>query len=102
MTEAFKDPPDFTNELGVKWWRDTALTDYARKPDGHGRRLRYYTCWFVEEPTGRQTRLLLDQDSYPVYECQQLDGMGCYIDMLKLNQAFDDLTTLPSPDNLPG
>lgn len=39
--------PEFVNELGVKWWKDDYMTEYAQKPDRSGTVLDA-VCFYVE------------------------------------------------------
>lgn len=80
-------PPDHINELGVKWWFDKSLTNYAQKPDVHGTTLPNATVWLVEESCGRKTRVLV-VDGSPVYDNTSLEAMGCQIDWLKASERF--------------
>lgn len=83
MIDVFATEPDFINELGVKWWIDKMTTNYAQSPDVWGTRLNAM-CFFVEEPGGRRTRVLIDRGTENVLaEDQALDGIGCKIDILK-------------------
>lgn len=83
----FAREPDSVNEKGVKWWIDKSSTDYARNPDSFGTCLPEVTCWFVEVPSGEKTRLITDGTGV-IYESQQLEAIGVYIDMLKMDKAF--------------
>ena len=71
-------PPEFVNEKGFKWWQDTETTGYAHK----GKKLDA-VCWFVEEPNGRRTRILVSKRGEVLEENQSLEGMCCKIDVLK-------------------
>lgn len=68
--------PDFINELGVKWWLEKSLTQYAQHKGLSNTRV-----WLVEEPSGRRTRLLVEGDAI-LADDQSLEGMGIKIDAL--------------------
>ena len=70
-------PPEFVNEKGFKWWQDAETTGYAK-----GKKLDA-VCWFVEEPNGRRTRILVSKKGEVLEENQSLEGMCCKIDVLK-------------------
>ena len=78
-------PPPHVNELGHRFWPDRESTDYAARK---GVRAHVY---FVELACGHRTRLIA-VDGQPVNECQQLDGIGCYIDMMAVAKDYDDGT----------
>ena len=75
-------PPEFVNEKGFKWWQDKETTDYAKKKNRDGKKLDA-VCWFVEEPNGRKTRVLVSKKCEVLEENQSLEGMCCKIDVLK-------------------
>lgn len=81
----FDSPPEHVNELGVKWWRDTETTKYAQRQDEHGTSLDA-VCFFVEQPNGYCTRVLVSAGGQILGENQTMDGMGCKIDVLKYFQ----------------
>jgi len=76
-------PPTFTttNNDGKKvlWWLDSETTEYARNKS-------FFNLygWIVEEESGRQTRILT-QNNVPVYESQVLEEIVVHIDMMALN-----------------
>lgn len=81
--------PDYINEKGVKWWLDKSTTNFAQRPDHKGITLNI-TCFFVEEPNGYKTRVLIDNDIKEViYEDTTLDGIGSKIDILKLKKDIN-------------
>jgi hypothetical protein len=75
-------PPEFVNEKGFKWWQDAETTDYAQKKNHNGKKLDA-VCWFVEEPNGRKTRILVSKKGEVLEESQSLEGMAYKIDVLK-------------------
>ena len=75
-------PPEFVNEKGFKWWQDTETTGYAQKKNHNGKKLDA-VCWFVEEPNGSRTRILVSKKGEVLEENQSLEGMCCKIDVLK-------------------
>jgi hypothetical protein len=75
-------PPEFVNENGVKWWQDKKTTCYAQKKNRDGKKLDV-VCWFVEEPNGRRTRILVSKKGEVLEENQSLEAMLCKIDVLK-------------------
>ncbi len=74
--------PDFINELGVKWWLDKETTQYARREDRNGIKLRVI-CYVIEEVNGRRTRVLIDEEREIIEEDQTLEGIGSKIDVRK-------------------
>ena len=70
--------PDFINEQGVKWWADKDETHYARHKLGTDA-----VVWYVEETDGRRTRLLTENNEI-LHECQTIDGMASYVDILAI------------------
>jgi hypothetical protein len=84
-TTPFEGKPDFINEKGVKWWLDKQLTNYCEREDLNGIKLKM-KVFYVEEPDGRKTRMLIDANG-PVYENQKLEDMAVHIDILKLMES---------------
>lgn len=78
----FETEPDFMNELGVKWWRDDSTTHYAQKPDIHGTTLEA-VCFYLEEPNGRRTRVLISKAGEIIEEDQSLEALAVKIDIRK-------------------
>lgn len=85
----FDDDPDFVNDLGVKWWLDKSLTEYATREDGNGIGLSDITIWCVEKPNGYKTHIMT-QGEEALYENQKLEDMAVHVDILKLNCHFDE------------
>ena len=88
LSSIFDRDPDFVNEKNVKWWFDKELTDYARNEDINGISLSNVTAWFIEEPGGRQSRLLVD-DFAIIGDSLNLEDLACKIDILKASKLFD-------------
>ncbi len=88
LDSPFDKEPDFVNELGVKWWKDESITNYAQKEDIHGTVLNAI-CYFIEETNGHRTRVLVSKNKEIIEEDQTLDGMGSKIDMRKMLKRFD-------------
>ena len=82
MHDVFSTKPEFVNELGVKWWRDEDMTKYVQKPDVHGTSLDMF-CFFIEEPNGRRSRVLVSKDAGIVEEDQNLEALAIKIDVRK-------------------
>lgn len=82
IVSPFDTPPDFVNELGVKWWRDPHTTEYAQRKDAFGVSLDA-VGYFVELPEGDRTRLLLSKHGALLAEGQSIDALGTKIDVLK-------------------
>lgn len=79
--------PDFINEKGVKWWLNKYSTEYARKPDIHGTRLKTITCYYTEEPDGNKGYVLVDEKKgIPVWHGSTFEGVGVWIDMMKFKR----------------
>lgn len=85
----FDTEPDFVNEIGVKWWRDTYTTQYAQKKDSQGTSLDA-VCYYVEEVSGKRTRLLVHRSGTILADDQSLEGIGIKIDILKMLQRDTD------------
>jgi hypothetical protein len=75
-------PPEFVNNLSVKWWQDKHTTAYAQMKNHDNKKLDA-VCWFVEEPNGRRTRILVSKKGEVLEENQSLEGMSSKIDVLK-------------------
>ena len=82
MLDTFEREPDFVNELGVKWWKDHHTTNYAQKEDRNGTKLDV-VCFYIEEPTGRRTRVLISKAGEIIEEDQSLEGLAIKIDVRK-------------------
>ena len=69
-------PPDFVNEDGVKWWKDSRTNEYARNKgiDLH--------CFAVETPDKCRTYLLLDNEKYIIHDSSSLESVLIKIDVL--------------------
>ena len=83
MSTPFDTAPDFVNELGVKWWRDPALTDYAQRADSQDTSLEA-EGWIIETPEGHRTRLLISKTGSLLASGSAMDDIGMQIDVLKL------------------
>jgi hypothetical protein len=75
-------PPDFVNELGIKWWFDAETTKWAHRKDSKGISLPDIHCFFIEKPDGYKSRVLI-QNNKDIYESQSLEAVACRIDILK-------------------
>jgi len=82
FTTPFDTEPDFVNELGAKWWRDESTTHYAQKPDIHGTTLDV-VCFYLEEPSGRRTRVLISKAGEIIEESQNLEALAVKIEVRK-------------------
>jgi hypothetical protein len=82
MRPPFDTEPDFVNELGIRWWKDSATTEYARNPDAAGTVLAAH-AWFIEHPNGWRTRVIVSERGEVLAEGQALDDIGMKIDILK-------------------
>jgi hypothetical protein len=91
IVSPFDTPPDFVNELGVKWWRDQHTTDYARRKDAYGVSLEA-VGYYIELPEGGRTRLVLSKHGEVLAEGQSLDAVGTKIDLLKFAMRPDTST----------
>jgi hypothetical protein len=81
----FDEEPDFVNELGVKWWKDETLTDYAQREDALGTALNA-VCFYIEEPCGTKSRVLVSKGEEIMEVDQSLEGMAIKIDLRKFMQ----------------
>jgi hypothetical protein len=70
---SFDSPPDFVNEIGVKWWVDHSLTRYCKE---NNLKMQVFA---VEHPDGKRTRVLVDKDGI-IEEDTGFEGMACRID----------------------
>lgn len=85
IDELFKSPPLFVNEQGTRWWKDEDLTKYAQRRDKFNTALPDIIVYFVLTSDGRRTRAIVDNAKGEfVYENTTLDGIACYIDILKM------------------
>ncbi len=86
MSDHLKDQPDFVNEEGTKWWRHDFLSDYATRKGVHGVSMPA-TCFAAETKDGHKSFVLINSTDGPLYDCQALDAMACWIDAWKLSQS---------------
>jgi hypothetical protein len=96
MLNTFEKEPDFVNELGVKWWKDESTTRYAQKSDQHGTKLDV-VCYYIEEPAGHRTRLLINKVGEIVEEDQNLEGLAIKIDVRKFLKRDHEKTPNENP-----
>lgn len=83
--------PDFVNEKGIKWWLDSSSTKYAQDPDIDGVKLPEVVCYYVEEPDGRKSYVLIDSvRRFPIWQGSSLEGVGCRIDLMKLDKKMKE------------
>lgn len=68
-------PPEFTDELGVKYWRDKSMQEYAKK---NGVKAQ---CLFAELPSGERQRVIVENGRV-VFESQSMDAVACRIDVM--------------------
>lgn len=68
--------PDFTNELGVKWWHDEDLTNYAKR-----KQLADLKVWVIQFPDGHRTRVIVKKDKV-IYDNQSLEAVADQIDII--------------------
>jgi len=87
MKSIFDREPDSINELGVKWWEDVDLTEYAQHKDKNNISLPNIKIFCVEEPDGYRTRLMV-QDGQSIFENTNLEAMAGHIDIMKLVKQF--------------
>ena len=78
-----EEKPDYVNPEGVKWFKDTNVTEYAQIKG-----LRA-VCFKVEQPDGYKTRVLIGENKEVLAATHSLEEMGLKIDML----AFIRTTT---------
>lgn len=84
-----RNPPDFINAEGVKWWIDKETTRWATRENINGTTLDYQV-FIVKRPDGYITRLILDEERQPIYEHQQLEAVASKIDIMKLIKERGD------------
>lgn len=87
ITNIFDTEPDFINEEGFKWWIDESMTKYAQKEDKDGISLNTTRVFFVEEPKGSKTRVII-MDNELVCESTSIEGVCSYIDIIKTQKKF--------------
>jgi hypothetical protein len=76
-------PPTFVNELGVKWWFESSLTMYARRPNLSGIKLPEVAVYIVQNTDGAYEYVIVDHQDV-LFASQQMDAIGTHIDMMKL------------------
>ena len=81
-------PPDEINSVGVKFWANRSLTEWASQPDQHGITLPNLRAYAVEEISGRRTYLLTDGDAW-IFESQRLEDVAVRIDILKIQKRYE-------------
>jgi len=81
--------PDHVNELGIKWWLEKNLTEYANNPDRRGTCLENVQCFIIEFPDGRKTRVLVEEGQV-LYDDGSIEGIGTKIDMMKAAKRYAD------------
>lgn len=85
IDELFNSPPLFVNAEGTRWWKDESLTQYAHKRDAFNTSLPDIIVYFVQTTDGKRTRAIVDNAKGTfVYENTTLEGIACYIDILKM------------------
>lgn len=82
MDNIFDTKPDLINEIGVKWWHNKSLTDYAQRDSRVGKGLEM-VAYYTEMPDGKRSFVLVDKDGV-AHEGMALDGVAAHIDVLKL------------------
>ena len=80
--------PDHVNDMGVKWWLEKGMTDYARKENINGTKLPNITAFIVEKE-GIKTRLLMDGEDI-IYGNGNLEAVAVQINILKLLKEMDE------------
>lgn len=83
MIKIYETQPDFTNESDVKFWMDKSCNNYVKKLG-----LKNVICFLVETPDGCRTRLIT-LNGMPHYENQNLEAIGCHLDMMAVCEKFD-------------
>jgi hypothetical protein len=76
-----REPPIFVNELGIKWWKEENLNDYAMRPDSFGTTLNV-AAYLIEKPDAYRSFVLLDGETVLV-ESQQSESIAAHIDVMK-------------------
>jgi len=85
--------PEFVNELGVKWWKDDHMTEYARNPDRYGTVLDA-VCFYAEHVDKTRTRLLVSRlNGQIIEEDSSIEGMACKIEIRKMLIRDHELNT---------
>jgi len=76
--------PDFINDMGIQWWDDDYMTEYAQGPDQDGVVLQA-DCYFVKDLEGEMTRIMVSRETGQILGgCQTIEGMAAKIDILKM------------------
>jgi hypothetical protein len=68
--------PDFVNEKGVRWWKETILSRHATETLGDN-----HIVWRLETPDGEKFYLLLKGEE-PIAEALNYESMAYKIDGL--------------------
>ena len=80
--------PDYINELGVKYWEEKSLTDWAKRADHAGVSLSNYRGWKAEHPDGERTFLLTYMEN-PLFASPRYEDVAAHIDIIKANIQFN-------------
>ena len=75
-------PPDWVNELGIKWWRDETIQEEHLNVTHKGVDLKNLQAWIIQHPNGMLERVLTNATSV-VYSTQSLEALFVYMDVLR-------------------
>lgn len=75
-------PPDWVNELGVKWWRDETIQEEHLNVTHNGVDLKNLQSWIIQYPNGMLERVLTNATDV-IYSTQSLEALFVYIDVLR-------------------
>jgi len=78
-----KNPPDFVNAGGVKWWIHQELTDYASRVDHKSTPLGRFSVHVAQLPSGVKSFVLI-QDGRVIKDCSDLETATTRIDMMRM------------------
>ena len=77
--------PNYTNEIGNKWFYYREGSNYANQKRESSKPLNA-VAWVVEFPTGNKM-FVLTKEGKVLAEAETLEGFGAKIDMLRLAQG---------------
>jgi hypothetical protein len=75
-------PPDWVNELGIKWWRDETIQEEHLNVTHKGVDLKNLQSWIIQHPNGMLERVLTNATSV-IYSTQSLEALFVYMDVLR-------------------
>lgn len=77
--------PEFTNETGVKWWRQKVHYNNIKADELE---LAGYSWWYTEHPDGNKDHIIL-KDQNIVKTTKRLDDVGVFLDMMLFKERSE-------------